>query len=135
MTSSNHPSPHKSLSFKTKKVKVLTVKPEIFEKQVNELLSEKAAMKSYIVDVTGMLSDIIENHDSIIMIMVKMPLAEKLRPIFAMLHRLEGVLESSSILKQGGEGVPLSKKEDPKPSAKHTVKSKSEPKGKRKTFQ
>ncbi|CAI9302848.1 unnamed protein product [Lactuca saligna] len=66
------------------------------------------------------------------MITVKKHLFEKLRPVFVMLHKLEGVLESSSILKQEGEGVKQSKKENSKPSVKPTVrpKSKNEPKGK-----
>ncbi|CAH1444107.1 unnamed protein product [Lactuca virosa] len=53
-----------------------------------------------------------------------------------MLHGLEGVPESSSILKQEGEGVNQSKKENPKPSVMPTIKpkSKNEPKGKVKLF-
>ncbi|CAI9302754.1 unnamed protein product [Lactuca saligna] len=65
--------------------------------------------------------------------MVNTHIPDKLRSVFAMIHRLEVFLESSYIPKQGGEGMSQSKKEDPKPSAKHTVKSKSETKGK-KTF-
>ncbi|CAI9299173.1 unnamed protein product [Lactuca saligna] len=51
-----------------------------------------------------------------------------------MLNRLEGVPESSSIPKQGGEEVQQSNKEKPKPSVKPTVKpkSKNEQKGKEK---
>ena len=91
-------------------------------------------MKSYIANVTGRISEIIKTHDSMITITVKKHLAEKLRSVFSMLHRPEGVPESSSILKQGGESVSQSKKEDPKPSVKHTVKSEYEPKGKEKLF-
>ncbi|CAH1454221.1 unnamed protein product [Lactuca virosa] len=50
-----------------------------------------------------------------------------------MLHRLEGVPESSSIPKQGGEGM-TSKKENPKTSVKYTVKSETDLKGKEKIF-
>ncbi|CAI9288108.1 unnamed protein product [Lactuca saligna] len=120
-----------ALAVKTEKVKVLTIILENAEKQVNDLLLEKVAMKSYITDVTGMLSDIVETKDSMITIMVRKHLAEKLRPIFAMLHCLECVQESSSILKQGRE---QSKKDGPKPSAKPIVKDKYDPKGKEKLF-
>ncbi|CAI9286147.1 unnamed protein product [Lactuca saligna] len=87
------------LAVKTEKVKVLIVKLENAEKQVNHLLSGKEVMKSCIEDVTGMLSDIIETRDSMITITVKKHLAKKLSPVFPMLHRLEGVPEYSSILK------------------------------------
>lgn len=92
-----------TLAIKTEKVKVLTIKLENDEKQVNELLSEKAAMKSYIVNATGMLFDIIETMDSMIIITVRKNLAKKLRPVFTMLHRLEGVSESCKIQKQRGK--------------------------------
>ncbi|CAI9298866.1 unnamed protein product [Lactuca saligna] len=94
-----------AISVKTEKFKVLTIKIENVEKQVNDLLSENAAMKSYIIDVTSMLLDIIETRDSMIMIMVKKHIAEKLRPVFTMLHRMEGVPESSPIDKKRGEKV------------------------------
>ncbi|CAI9282029.1 unnamed protein product [Lactuca saligna] len=123
-----------ALDLKTEKVKVLTVNLDNVEKHVNDLLSEKVAMKSYIAEVIGMLSDIIETRDSMITITVKKHLAKKLRLVFAMLNRLEGVPESGSIPKQGGEGVPHSKNKNTKPSVKQTVKSESEPKGKEKLF-
>ncbi|CAI9280548.1 unnamed protein product [Lactuca saligna] len=93
-----------ALAVKTEKVKVLTVKLKNAEKQVNDLLSEKVTMKTCIAEIIGMLLDIIETRDLMITIMVKKHLAEKLSPVFAMLHRLEGVPESSFILKQAGEG-------------------------------
>ena len=65
---------------KTEKVKVLTVK-------------------------TKVLTNIIETRDSLITITVKKHLAEKRRPLFAMLKRIEGVSDSRSLLKQGGETV------------------------------
>lgn len=119
-----------ALAVKTEKVNLWTVEFQNAEKRVNDLLSEKEAMKSCIANVNGLLSDIIKTHDSMITITMKKNLSEKLKPVFAMLHILEGVPESSSILKQGGEGVTQSKQEDPKPSIKPTVKSNTEPKGK-----
>ncbi|CAI9281329.1 unnamed protein product [Lactuca saligna] len=91
-------------------------------------------MKSCIIDANGLLLDITETRESMITITVKKHLSKKLRPVFAMLHRLEGVMESSSIPKQGGQGVTQSKKEDPKPSFKPTVKCETAPKGKEKIF-
>ncbi|CAI9281061.1 unnamed protein product [Lactuca saligna] len=52
-------------------------------------------------NVNGLLYDIIETCDS--MIMVKKHLSEKLGPVFAMLNRLESVPKFGSILKQVGE--------------------------------
>lgn len=80
-----------------KKVKVLTVKLRYSEQRVKYLLSEKATMKSCIADINGLLSDIIEIHDSMITITVKKHLAEKFMSGFSMLNRLEGVLEFGSI--------------------------------------
>lgn len=90
-----------ALALKTEKVKILIIKLDNAEKQVNDLLSEKDAMKSYISEVNSMLSDIIETHDSMITVTVKKHLAEKFRHVFAKLNQLEGVPESGSILKQG----------------------------------
>ncbi|CAI9263191.1 unnamed protein product [Lactuca saligna] len=115
-----------ALALKIEKVKVLTVKLEHAEKKISELLSEKVVMKSCVADVNALLSDIIETRDFMITITVKKHLAEKLRPVFAMLNRLEGISRSSSLLKQGGETMKKSKKEIPKPIEKPTTKPKSE---------
>lgn len=70
-------------------------------------------MKSCIIDITGLLSNIIETRDSIITITVQKHLAKKLRPMFAMLHRLEGVPKFSGIRKQRED---LPKKSSAKPT-------------------
>ncbi|CAH1454223.1 unnamed protein product [Lactuca virosa] len=44
-----------SLALKSKEAKVLSTKLEASEKQVHDLLSERAVMRSCITDVTGML--------------------------------------------------------------------------------
>ncbi|CAI9288598.1 unnamed protein product [Lactuca saligna] len=90
-----------SLTIKNEKVKVLFVKLEQAEKQVKDLLSKRAVMKICSTDVTGLLSDIIETRGSMITITIRKHLVEKLRLVFVMLHHLEGVPKSSSILKQG----------------------------------
>ncbi|CAI9298477.1 unnamed protein product [Lactuca saligna] len=112
---------------KTEKVKVLNVKLDAIKKQVKDLLCERAVIKICILDVTGLLSDIIETRESMITITVRKHVAEKLSPVFVMLHRLEGVLESSSIPKQGRD-------QHKKTSVKLIFKSESEPKGKEKLF-
>ncbi|CAI9260277.1 unnamed protein product [Lactuca saligna] len=58
------------------------------------------------------------------------------KSVFAMINQLEGVPEFGLIPKLRGEDVNQSKKEDPKPSLKTTVKAKSktEPKGIEKDF-
>ncbi|CAI9288707.1 unnamed protein product [Lactuca saligna] len=78
-------------------------------------------MKSCITDVTALLSDLIEARDLTIPINVQKYMGEKLRSTFAILHRLEGVSESSGTPKQGGD--------QPNP-VKHVyvVKSETEPK-------
>ncbi|CAH1417316.1 unnamed protein product [Lactuca virosa] len=65
-----------SLALKSEEAKVLSTKLEASEKQVNDLLSERAVMRSCITDVTGMLSDIIETRDSMITITMRKHLAE-----------------------------------------------------------
>ncbi|CAH1434192.1 unnamed protein product [Lactuca virosa] len=94
-----------SLALKSEEAKVLSTKHEASEKQVHDLLSERAIMRSCITDITGMLSDIIETRDSMITNTMSKHLAEKLKPIFAMLHRLEGVSDQSFHPKQGGESA------------------------------
>ncbi|CAI9304032.1 unnamed protein product [Lactuca saligna] len=79
-----------ALAIKTEKVKILTVKLENAEKQVNDMVFEKTAMQNYTLDIDGMLLDIIETWDSMITITVRKHLTEKLRHVFVMLHRLEG---------------------------------------------
>lgn len=120
-----------ALAVKTKKVKVLGLKPKNAEKQVKDLLFERAVMRSWISDVTGLLSDIIETRDLMITITVWKHLAKKLRPIFAMLHQLKDVLSQNSDTKQGGEGGSgVSRNEPPKAPVNPIVKQ--EPKGKEK---
>lgn len=102
---------------------MLSAKLEASEKRVNKLLSERAVMRSCIIDVTSMLSDIVETRDSLLTITVCKHLLEKVRPAFAMLHRLEGVPELGFILKQGGESA--SRKEETKAPVKPVAPVKS----------
>ncbi|CAI9265410.1 unnamed protein product [Lactuca saligna] len=104
-----------SLTLKEEKCEVLETKLHYTQKQVDDLLAEKAFTYSCISDVNGLLSDIIETHDPMISITVRKHLLEKLRPVFAMLHRLEGVSTRMSFPKQGGEGSSKVHTEDVKP--------------------
>ncbi|CAI9291697.1 unnamed protein product [Lactuca saligna] len=74
------------LAVKTERVKVLTVKLKNSEKRVNDLLSKKVDIKSCIIDVNGLLSEIIETRDSMITITVTKHFVEKLMPVFAILN-------------------------------------------------
>ncbi|CAI9269824.1 unnamed protein product [Lactuca saligna] len=87
------------LAVKTEKVKVLSVQLSHANTRIDEFLSKKATMKSCIADVNALLSYIIETHDSLVTITVKKHLAEKLRLVFTMLNRLEGVSESGTFPK------------------------------------
>lgn len=94
-------------------------------------MNERVVTKSCVLDVNSMLSNIVEARDPLIPITVRNHLANKLHPTFAMLNRLEGVSDFSSIPKQGGESVkPPSSKDPKKVGEKVKVKvSESEPKG------
>ncbi|CAI9299910.1 unnamed protein product [Lactuca saligna] len=80
-----------ALPIKEEKFQVLETKLQYAHKRVDDLIAEKAVTRSCIYDVTGLLYDIIETRNLMISITVKKHLADKLRPVFAMLHRLEGV--------------------------------------------
>ncbi|CAI9264617.1 unnamed protein product [Lactuca saligna] len=100
--------------------------------KVKDLLSERAVMRSCISDVTSLLLDIIESRDSMISIIVRKHLADKLTVVFAMLHRLQGVSPQSSHQKQVGEGG-TGNDEPPKVPTKPIIKK--EPKGNEKLIE
>ncbi|CAI9294471.1 unnamed protein product [Lactuca saligna] len=58
-------------------------------------------VKSVVTDVNQFLQTLIETHDSMLTISVRQHCADKLRPVFSMLDRIEGVLASSTLPKQG----------------------------------
>ncbi|CAI9277360.1 unnamed protein product [Lactuca saligna] len=89
------------LSSRIAKVKVLHVQLTNSNLQIDELKYEKAVMKSCIADANCYLSNLIEMHDSLLMVNVRQHLAKKLKPVLAMLNRLEGASESISLSKEG----------------------------------
>ncbi|CAI9291295.1 unnamed protein product [Lactuca saligna] len=91
------------LNIKTEKVKVLSAHPSHANAQVNELKSEGAIVKSVVVDENHYLQALVETRYSLLTVSVRKHLAKKLKLVFLMLNCLEGVLESESLLKQGGE--------------------------------
>ncbi|CAI9301844.1 unnamed protein product [Lactuca saligna] len=93
-----------ALTIKEEKCKVLETKLRYTEKHVDDFLSENAVTRSCIFDITGLLFDIIDTCDRMISITIKKHLAKKLCSVFAMLHRLEGVMKPVSILQEGGKG-------------------------------
>ncbi|CAI9274999.1 unnamed protein product [Lactuca saligna] len=105
------------------------------EKQVDDLLLEKAVTRSCLSDITGFLSDIVETRDPMISINIKKHMAKKLRLVFAMLHRLEGVMKPVVFSQQGGEGGSKVQLNEPPPKAPvnpHVIKK--EPNCKEKLF-
>nr|KAJ0186669.1 hypothetical protein LSAT_V11C900486170 [Lactuca sativa] len=99
-------------------MKMLEMKLQYAHQQVDDLIAEKAVTRSCIPDVSGLLSDIIETRDPMISITVKKHLADKLRPVFAMLHCLEGVSQIMFIPKQGGERSSKNQTNAPPPPSK-----------------
>lgn len=91
------------LAVKTEKMKVLNVKLSYANKQIDELKSEKVVIKSCVSDVNVDLYNLIETCESLLAVYVRQHLVEKLKPIFSMLDKIQGVPESS-IPKQGGTG-------------------------------
>ncbi|CAI9283916.1 unnamed protein product [Lactuca saligna] len=92
------------LTLKEEKCKVLEMKLQFANKQVDDFLAEKTVTRSCIFNVTGLLYDIIETRDPMIFIIVKKHLVDKLRSVFAMLHHLEGVSQPLFVPKKGKEG-------------------------------
>ncbi|XP_023762192.1 cell wall protein DAN4-like [Lactuca sativa] len=100
------------LVVKTKKVKVLSVKLANANHHIDELKFKKAVMKSCIADVNAFLSNLIEMHDSQLMIFV----------------RIEGVSESGTLPKQGGDNEKQSAKE-PQKAARTSSDNETKSKG------
>lgn len=89
------------LAQKTKKVKVLSVKLNYANRHLHDLGSEKIVLKSCVSDVNLYLQNLIEIRDSLLIVSVRQHLTKKLKPVFIMLKRIEGVSESDALLKQG----------------------------------
>lgn len=105
-----------TLSQKNEKVKVLSVKLSYATKRLDHMELEKVVFQSSVSNINQYLYSLIETRDSMLMVSVCQHLSEKLKPMFAMLNQLQGVLESSGIPKQGGEAV--KEEEQPKPHDK-----------------
>ncbi|CAI9298330.1 unnamed protein product [Lactuca saligna] len=123
-------------SIQTKKVKVLIVKLEHVGKQIQDLITEMAIMKSCISNVNGLLSDIIKTRYPLITITLRKHLVENLIPVFTVVHLLEGFPDPSVISKQGGDQPkkPSTTLAKPTTSVKPSIKSDSEPNDKDKIF-
>ena len=59
-----------ALALKEEKCKVLDTKIQHAQQKVDDLLAEKAVTRSWISDINGLLSDIIETRDPMISITV-----------------------------------------------------------------
>lgn len=76
------------LTIKTDKVKVLSVKLNQVNMQIDEGKFKKAVMQSYVADINSLLSNIVESCYPLIHITIKRHQANKLRPAFPMLNML-----------------------------------------------
>lgn len=74
------------LAAKTMRVKVQSLKVSQAKKEIEELKSERAVVKSCVLDVNALLSNLIEAHDPLIPITIRWHLANKLRPSISMLN-------------------------------------------------
>ena len=84
---------------KTEKIKVLSMLLSHAQQHNDELMYEKVVIKSCVGEVNQFLQNLIDTHDSLLMISVRQHLADKLKPVFSMLNYIEGVSESRSLLK------------------------------------
>lgn len=65
--------------------------------------SKNIVIKSCVSEVNHNLQRLVETHDSFLSVSVRQHLADKLKPLFSMLNKIEGVSKSDALLKQGGE--------------------------------
>lgn len=89
------------LAQKIEKTKVLSVKLNYANLYLDDLESEKIVLKSCVLEVNEYLHHILDTRDSLLTVVVRQHLADKLKPIFAMLNRIEGVSECDVLPKQG----------------------------------
>ncbi|KAL7587925.1 hypothetical protein Lser_V15G40915 [Lactuca serriola] len=105
------------LAFKTKRVKVLSVKLTHANSQIVDLKSENVVIRSYVVDVNANLHSLIKTRNSLLTVSVRQHHVEKLQHFFSMLDIIQGV-SKFSIPTQGGEA----QKEVKKVSTKDVMK-------------
>ncbi|CAI9291656.1 unnamed protein product [Lactuca saligna] len=92
------------LGIKANQNLILDLDPSKYEAFLHPLIyCLRHSPVSCVADVNAHLHNIIETHDSLLTVFVHRHLAEKLKPIFSMLDQTEGVSESFTIPKQGGE--------------------------------
>ena len=96
-------------SLKTKSLKLTQA-----HKEIDDLTTKRAVMKSCVVDVHDSLVDLLDAHDTILTITVRRHLAEKLRPTLGLLYKIKGVSETDVTPKQGGEASQVPPKQTPK---------------------
>lgn len=89
------------LTLRTTQLKTKNLKLNQANKEIDELKSEKAVMKTCVDDISALLTNLLEPHDSVLTISFRWHLAEKLCPTLEILHRLEGVSEADVPPKQG----------------------------------
>lgn len=85
----------------TTTVKVYQAKLAQSDKEIKDLRSERAVVKSGVGDVNAFLSNILDSHDPILTISIRKHLADKFLPAIDMLSMIKGVSETPVIPKQG----------------------------------
>nr|KAJ0189358.1 hypothetical protein LSAT_V11C800443120 [Lactuca sativa] len=91
------------LALKTTQLKTQTLKLNQANKELEALRSERSVVKSSVGNVHSILLHLLEAYDSVLTILVRHHLAEKLRPALDILSRIEGVTESVVSPQHGGE--------------------------------
>lgn len=91
------------LAVKTTQLKSQSLKLSQAHKEIDELNYKRTIVKCCVGDVSAMLSKLLEVHDSVLTIIIRGHLAEKLHPGISLLNRIEGVSEAGVPRKQGGE--------------------------------
>lgn len=91
------------LARRTTQLKLQTHKLKSAHAKIDDLKSEREAIRSSAADIHSILLHLIEGHDSLVTITTRRHLADKLRPTLDVLSRIEGVPVTGVHLQQGGE--------------------------------
>lgn len=90
------------LALRTTHFKTQLVKLKHTQNEIDDLKSERAGIKCCVSDVNSLLSNLLEPHDPILTITIRRHLADKLRPVIALLNKIEGVPKVPALPEQGG---------------------------------
>nr|KAJ0213192.1 hypothetical protein LSAT_V11C400185240 [Lactuca sativa] len=92
------------LDRRTSQLKLHNLKLQTATKDLEDLKSEQEVIRSSVDDIHSILLHLLDAHDSILTISIQRHLDEKLHPDLDILSRVEGIPETSVLLKQGEKG-------------------------------